>query len=183
MIKEFLYDADKIISKLGDVGIIPMCCFTNKAIISGKSKDNSMVFSILSKEEYNKQIFAFRDWETIGNILSSFKNEENLSIEFKEIKDEEDGLEYPSRLVFKSSNITLDYFLQRYSIIKKSPMVLKDFNNKKAYISEPNGTTEIPLDLYFHHHHKNLIKYLLLLIDHIFISRRLVIVIIGVLVI
>jgi len=146
MLKDFLYEADKIVSKLDDVGIIPMCKFKNNAVISGKSKDNSIIFSIVSKDEYTEQDFAFRDWTTVGSILSSFKNDENLSIEFKRIKNDEDGLEYPSRLLFKTKSITIEHFLQRYSIIAKSPMVEKEFKNKKAIVLEPVGVVELNIN-------------------------------------
>ena len=116
---KYLQEADTIVSKVGDLSIIPMTKTdkSNKANISSKTLDGMIMFSIVSKDDYNYNEFAFRDWNTVSGILSSFRNVESFNIDI-ETKNE-DGLDYPYIIKFNSDLVNINHFVQRYSVIQK----------------------------------------------------------------
>lgn len=134
---KYLQEADTIVSKVGDLSIIPMTKTdkSNKANISSKTLDGMIMFSIVSKDDYNYNEFAFRDWNTVSGILSSFRNVESFNIDI-ETKNE-DGLDYPYIIKFNSDLVNINHFVQRYSVIQKSPMIAKQYNDRKLLIKMP----------------------------------------------
>jgi hypothetical protein len=135
-LKSFLQEADTVVSKVGDLSIIPMAMNPDgKANLSSKTLDSGVMFSVLSKDDYDYAEFAFRDWSIVSNILSSFRNVEtfNVSLETKE----ENGIDYPTKMVFSSDVVSVNHFLQRYPAIEKSPMIYKQYKERKINIKLP----------------------------------------------
>lgn len=143
MLKEFLCDVDNFISKIPEVSIIPMFNNESNAVISGKSNDNQVFFSIRSKENYDKEEFAFRDWIVISSALSSFSKEDNFDVKLETTKDKDSGKEYPSRIVFKTKSLSINHFLQKYPAIQKSEQVLKQYKDRRFIIPEAKNGLEI----------------------------------------
>lgn len=144
MLKEFLCDVDNFVSKIPEVSIIPMFNNNGNAVISGKSNDNQVFFSIRSKENYDKEEFAFRDWLVISSALSSFSKEENFDVKLETTKDKESGKDFPSRIIFKTKSLSINHFLQKYPAIQKSEQVLKQYKERRFIIPEAKNGLELP---------------------------------------
>lgn len=141
--KKFFTEANQFVSNLGDLGIIPMSKCDGKANLSGKTLDGSVMFSIISKEDYNYEEFAFRDWGVVSGILNAFKNIDTFNIDIE--TKEENGIDYPSRLIFKSDVANINHFLQRYPAIEKSPIILKQYKDRKIKMKLPS-LNQLPTD-------------------------------------
>jgi len=134
-LKKYLQEANTFVSIFEDIGIVPMSKCDGKANLSGKTIDGSAMFSIMSKDDYSYEEFAFRDWKIISSILSTFKGIESFDIKIE--TREENGIDYPSRMIFTSDVVNVNHFLQRFPAIEKSPIILKQYKDRKIKMALP----------------------------------------------
>lgn len=151
-LKDFLLEADIFLSKIPELVTIPLFEKDGKLNISCKTNDNQIFLSMTSKDDCNYKYgeFAFRDWVVISSALHTLSKYEDFNIKLTTVKDtikkisdnrqltnEEIEQEFPIKITFKTKEIELKHFLQKYSAIQKSEQVHKQYLDRKFNIKSP----------------------------------------------
>lgn len=109
-----------------------MSCFTN---------DGYVYLHTESKQEYELEEFAFRNWAKVHQILSSFYNpkyadEFHLTVNLSN--------NYPQSIKCENNGISLVHYLQNYDFISRSDDMLSAYKKKKLYLDSSTIIDEVP---------------------------------------
>ena len=157
-IKDFLLEADNFISRIPELTTIPVFEKDGKLNISCKTNDNQIFLSMTTKSDvdYKYGEFSFRDWTVISSALHTLSKYDDFNIKLSTIKDkikklgdnrqltnEEIEQDFPIKITFKTKEIELKHFLQKYSAIQKSEQIHKQYLDRKFIIKTPNEMYKI----------------------------------------
>lgn len=131
MLKETLFEADKLFNKLNLETVVVYSSSDNHCCMSCHTDDDlAYVYTKNKKEGYTTKEFAIRSWSSIHSVINSFDNE-NLNI-----KIEKDDSDYPNLLKINNGRVKMTYYLQNYSFLSNQNELLETYNNKKFELGQ-----------------------------------------------
>ncbi len=132
MLKETLYEADKLFNKFDLNTVVVYSSSDNHCCMSCHTNDDLAYLYVKNKSEgYTDKEFSIRSWNSIHSILSSFNNDDTLNI-----KVEKDSEFYPNVFKISQNRIKMTYFLQNYSFLSNQSELLDEYKNKKFELNK-----------------------------------------------
>lgn len=125
MLKEMLYNLTKSFMKT-DCKTIVCHPGDGHLRISSTTDDKQLyIFAESIADGWDCKEFAFRDWQSVAQIISSFYGD---TCEMKIEKDQED---YPNLLRIKNGSMKMTHYLQNYTFISRQDDLLNSYKGKK----------------------------------------------------
>ena len=125
MLKDMLYNLTKSFMKT-DCKTIVCHPGDGHLRISSTTDDKQLyIFAESIADGWDCKEFAFRDWQSVSQIISSFYGD---TCEMKIEKDQED---YPNILRIKNGSMKMTHYLQNYTFISRQDDLLNSYKGKK----------------------------------------------------
>lgn len=137
MLKTMLYDLTKSFVKSDCKTIVFHGSSDGKLRVSSTTDDKQLyIFAESIDNSWNEKEFAFRDWNAITSIISSFYDHDNP--EKCSITLEKDSEDYPILMKIKNGRMKMTHYLQNYTIIARQEQLLSSYKGKKFQLKEPS---------------------------------------------
>lgn len=142
MLKEMLYNLTKSFMKT-DCKTIVCHPGDGHLRISSTTDDKQLyIFAESIANGWNNKEFAFRDWQSVAQIISSFYGDTC------EMKLECDDQDYPNILRIKNNGMKMSHYLQNYTFISRQDDLLNSYKGKKFTLKsvDVNGFPDFTSD-------------------------------------
>ena len=135
MLKEMLYNLTKSFMKT-DCKTIVCHPGDGHLRISSTTDDKQLyIFAESIANGWNNKEFAFRDWQSVASIISSFYSDTC------EMKLECDDQDYPNILRIKNGSMKMTHYLQNYTFISRQDDLLNSYRGKKFTLKSVDTNT------------------------------------------
>lgn len=147
MLKIVLADLSKSFTKTDMKTVVVYPSDTNKLRVSCCSDDKQYyVFGESINDGWTEKEFAFRDWNSVSSMISSFYSydePEKCSMTLE--KNSED---YPTILKIKNGRMKMTHYLQNYTFISRQDDLLNNYKGKKFQLKgfDENYFTDFSAD-------------------------------------
>lgn len=138
IIKKMIIKNNDLFKSL-ELEVVPVFSNDNKCNMSSITEDENVYVNSSCNDEYNEEIFAFRNWAKVSSILGMYSDDLSIKVDYE--YDADSGKNCPSVMNFKSPLVKVKHYLQSYKYYiaqEKNNAMYKKKKFKLANLTDSN---------------------------------------------